>query len=164
MEGLRSWLLSVTCAAIIAALADALCPGGFPKKLTRAAGGLLVLLTVLGPAVELAHLDLADSLAKYRDQTQWDVQAIEVEGEELRKAIIERETAAYISDKAAALGIQDAQVWVNCRLTDEGFPAPESVKVRGSGAEDAWQALQRAITADFALEESAQTLERMDVP
>ena len=164
MEWVRSWLLSITCAALIAALALALCPEGFPKKLARSAGGLLLLLAVLNPVKRLENGEMADILAKYQ---LWPGDAIETMAEEnleMRKAIIARQTAAYISDKAAALGIVAPQVWVDCRLTGDGFPAPESVKVRGSGAQEAWQALQRAITADFGLEEARQTLERTDVP
>lgn len=164
MEWVKSWLLSVTCAAVIAALATALCPEGFGKKLTRSAGGLLLLLAALGPAAGLEEGDMADAFAKYRAQGDPAVQAMAQEDGETRKAIIARQSAAYISDKAAALGIQDPQVWVTCRLTGEGYPAPETVTVRGSGSEEAWLALQRAITADFGLDESAQTLERMDVP
>ena len=154
----------MTCAALIAALALALCPEGFPKKLTRWAGGLLLLLAVLGPVKRLESGDIAEALAKYRLWSDETVQVMAEENQEIRKTIIARQTAAYISDKAAALGIREPQVWVSCRLTEEGFPAPESVKVQGSGTQEAWQALQRAITADFGLEESAQTLERTDVP
>lgn len=164
VEWLRQWLLSITCAALIATLADALCPGGFPRKLTRLAGGLLLLLAALGPLVRLDEDLLSDSLAKYRFQQEGYTQAMSGQEQEMMKSIIAQQTAAYISDKAAALGIQAPQVWVECRLTPEGFPAPQSVRVRGSGADTAWRALSRAITADFALDEQAQTFERMDVP
>ena len=164
MEWVKSWLLSIACAAVITALAVALCPGGFPKKLTRGAGGLLLLLAVLNPVRRLESGEMADALTKYRFWSDDAVRAMAEDDQEMRKAIIARQTAAYISDKAAALGIQDPQVWVQCRLTGEGFPAPEFVKVRGSGPEEAWRALQRAVTADFGLDESKQTLERMDVP
>lgn len=164
MEWIKSWLLSITCAAIIAALAVTLCPEGFSKKLTRSAGGLLLLLAVLGPVTRLEKADITDILAKYQLWSEDAVLATAQGDQEIRKAIIARQTAAYISDKAVALGIQDPQVWVSCRMTGDGFPAPESVTVRGSGTDEEWQALQRAITTDFGLENSAQTLERMDVP
>lgn len=164
MEWLRGWLLSITCAAMIAALADALCPKGFPRKLVRAAGGLLLLLAVLEPVKGLESGELGGILAKYQAQYDGYAETMTAENQEQMKAIIERQTAAYISDKAAALGIEETQVWVTCRLTQEGFAAPESVTVRGRGEQTAWDALSRAITADFALEPEAQTLERTDVP
>lgn len=164
MEWVKSWLLSIVCAAVIVALANALCPEGTPKRLTRSAGGLLLLLAALAPIRRLEGGEMAAAMAKYQVWPDEAVQAMAQEDQELRKAIIARQSAAYISDKAAALGIKEPQVWVSCRLTGDGFPAPASVTVRGSGPQEAWQALQRAITADFGLEESEQTLERMDVP
>ena len=162
MEWVRSWLLSRVCAAMIAAWADALCPEGFPKKLTRMAGGLLLLMVALGPIRRLDENILADAMARYRAQESGYTQAMAGQ-EETIKSIIAQETAAYISDKAAALGIRDVQVQVECRMTEDGFAAPESVEVRGRGEAEAWRQLQRALNADFALAENAQTLERMDV-
>lgn len=164
MEWVKDWLVSILCAAVIAAVATALCPEGFSKKLTRTAGGMLLLLAVLSPVRRLEGGAMAQAMARYRLWPEEAVQAMAAGQEELREAIIARQTAAYISDKAAALGIREPQVRVTCHMTGDGFPAPESVWVQGSGPEEAWRALGRAITADFGLEESQQTLERMDVP
>lgn len=153
----------MTCAAMIAALANALCPEGFPKKLTRMAGGLLLLLAALGPVRRLDENALGDALAKYRAQQSGYTQAMAGQ-EETIKSIIAQETAAYISDKAAALGIEEPQVQVECRMTEDGFAAPERVEVRGRGSQEAWSQLRQALNADFALTEDAQTFERMDVP
>ena len=159
MEWLRSWLLSITCAAMIAAVADALCPKGFPKTLTRMAGGLLLLLAALSPIRSLDENALSQSVARLSA----DQSAVEtVAQEDMIKSIIAQETAAYISDKAAGLGITQCRVEVRCRVTDEGFPAPESVRVEGCGDDHAWRELSRTITADFAIEPEAQTLERVD--
>lgn len=160
MEWLRSWLLSVTCAAMIAAVADALCPKGFPKTLTRIAGGLLLLLAALGPIRALDE----DALARGMAQLAASGGAVETETQEdMIKSIIAQETAAYISDKAAELGIEEAQVEVRCRMTEDGFPAPESVEVRGKGSQEAWTRLEAALETDFALGQDSRTLERMDV-
>lgn len=160
MEWLRSWLLSIVCAAMIAAVADALCPKGFSKTLTRMAGGLLLLLAALGPIRSLNEETLAQTVA----QLEAAGGAMETRAQEdTIKSIIAEETAAYISDKAAALGIKEARVEVRCRMTEDGFPAPESVEIQGRGSQEAWAALEAALEADFALGQDARTLERVDV-
>ncbi len=164
MEWMKSWLVSIVCAAMVAAVADALSPKGFPKQLARYAGGLLVLLAVLGPVKRLDSKVIGDTMADLKGRYGGDTEAVAAQNGEVTKAIIAEETAAYISDKAAGLGITQCRVEVRCRLTEEGFPAPETVRVEGCGDEKAWQALSRAITADFAVEASAQTLERKDAP
>ncbi len=159
MEWLRSWLLSITCAAMIAAVADALCPKGFSKTLTRMAGGLLLLLAALGPIRSLDEDALARSVAQLADGGAVETAA----QEDMINSIIAQETAAYISDKAAELGIEEAQVEVRCRMSEDGFPTPESVEIRGRGSQEAWARLESALEADFALGQDSRTLERVDV-
>lgn len=162
MEWMRGWLFSIVCAAMVAAVAEALSPKGFPKQLARYAGGLLVLLAVLGPVKQLEGNAIGDAMADLRGRYSRDAEAFAQQNTEVTKAIIAQETAAYISDKAAGLGITQCRVEVRCRVTDEGFPAPESVRVEGCGDDHAWRELSRTITADFAIEPEAQTLERVD--
>lgn len=164
MEWMKGWLFSVVCAAMVAAVADALSPKGLPKRLARYAGGLLVLLAVLGPVRQLDSNAIGDAMANWKGRYGEDAEVFAQQNTEAAKAIIEAQTAAYISDKAAGLGITQCRVEVRCRMTEEGFPAPETVRVEGCGDEKAWQALSRAITADFAIEREAQTLERMETP
>lgn len=163
MEWLRTWLTAITCAGLIAAMAVALTPAGPGRKLARFTGGLLVLMAVVGPIKELDLGDLAEALGKYRaGAASPAAEAMAAQNETMQKAIIEQETAAYISDKAKGLGLESVTVKVTCRVTEEGFPAPEEVYVSGRGDEEAWAALERAITADFAIDKSGQTLERME--
>lgn len=44
MEAVRQWLLSVTAAALVLALAEALAPEGGAKRVCRLAGGLALVL------------------------------------------------------------------------------------------------------------------------
>lgn len=162
MEWMKDWLFSIVCAAMVAAVADALSPKGFPKQLARYAGGLLVLLAVLGPVKRLDSSVIGDAVANLKGRYGGYAETFAQQNTQVTKAIIEGETAAYISDKAAGLGLTKCRVEVRCRITEEGFPAPETVRVEGCGDEKAWQALSRAITADFAIEREAQTLERVD--
>ena len=162
MDWIRNWLFSIVCAAMIAAVAEALSPKGFPQTLSRYAGGLLVLLAVLAPVKRLDADVIGDMMADLKGKYGGYTEAFSQQNEEVAKAIIAQETAAYISDKAAGLGITQCRVEVRCRMTEEGFPAPETVRVEGCGEEYAWQALSKTITADFAIEREAQTLERVE--
>ena len=49
MGVVRSWLLGVTAAALVVALAETLAPEGSVKKVCRLAGGLALLLAALRP-------------------------------------------------------------------------------------------------------------------
>lgn len=163
MEWMKNWLLAVTCAAVVVALADVLSPKGTPKKMVRLAGGLLLLLAVLSPVRQLENADLAGLLAQYRSQYSVYEEAAAVNSD-VMKSIIEEETSAYILDKATGLGIAPCVVEVSCHMDEGSFPVPEQVTVRGQGEERAWSELSRAIAADFAIGPENQTFERTDVP
>ena len=105
MELIRQWIVGITGAALILALTDALTPGGSAKKVGRLAGGLLMMLAVVQPLVGLDYDALAQVLSEYRVTAAGYGDALEQENERLVKAIIEEQTAAYISDKAEELGM-----------------------------------------------------------
>ena len=51
MGFVRAWLLGVTAAALVLALAEALAPEGSVKKVCRMAGGMALLLAAAGPVL-----------------------------------------------------------------------------------------------------------------
>lgn len=53
MDAAREWLLGVTAAAILAALAEGLMQEGGPKRVGRLVCGLVLLAAVFRPAAEL---------------------------------------------------------------------------------------------------------------
>ena len=106
MELLRTWMMGVTAAAILCALADRLMPDGPVRRVGRLTMGLVMLAAVLHP---LIHLEGASAEAPETDwsaQTAVQIQSLEEERNQTMKAIIEQEFAAYIVDKAAQLGVE----------------------------------------------------------
>ena len=98
VEVLGNWLMGVTCAAMILALAEGLSPAGGPKRAARLAGGLLLLLAVIKPLLSLDGSDLTRTMTEYRLEAEYSAQALEGENKTLMKDIIEAQTAAYIQD------------------------------------------------------------------
>ena len=78
VEFLGKWLMGVTCAAIILALAEGLSPAGGPKRAARLAGGLLLLLAVVKPLVSLDGSALTRAMTEYRLDAEFSAQALEV--------------------------------------------------------------------------------------
>lgn len=165
MDWMSTWLVSITSAAILAALADALAPQGTPRRILRLACGLLLLLAVLGPVKKLEAADLTEIIEKYQGEYFGYEETLARQSEDMTKGIIEERAGAYILDKATGLGLKGCSVSVSCRTAEgEEFPVPWRVTVRGRGDEEAWRALREAITSDFAIEVENQTFERVDAP
>lgn len=149
VDVIRSWLVGITCAAMIAALAEGLIPAGPVRKIGRLTSGLVLLLAVLNPLLRLDPSALSRSLAEYRLDLQAYSDSLEEENAELMKGIIEAQTGAYIVDKAAGLGIC-CQVRVEAD-GGEGYPVPCRVWVTGDLTAQQRETLTRQIEADFAI-------------
>ena len=94
VEFLGKWLMGVTCAALILALAEGLSPAGGPKRAARLAGGLLLLLAVVKPLLDLDSSALTQAMTEYRLDAEISAQALEGENKTLMKDIIETQSAA----------------------------------------------------------------------
>lgn len=164
IELIRSWVIGITCAAMIVALAESLSPKGAVRKVGRLTGGLVLLLAILQPVMKIDSRDMAGILAEYRAEAAGYSVSLEAENDILVKAIIEEETGAYILDKATALGIGDCQVSVTAVSEEEGaYPIPDAVTVTGTLTEAQRYALSRQIEADLAIPAERQSYLTEDV-
>ena len=113
METLRGWLLGLTAAALAVSLLTAMLPKGETiRRIAGLAGGLILLLAVVQPLLRVRWEELTWRYETY----QREAYANSLSGD------IADRTAAYISEKAASLGI-DCRVQVEVR-TEDGLPLP----------------------------------------
>lgn len=151
---LRQWLVGVTCAAMVAALAEALTPPGAVNRIGRLAGGLVLLIAVVKPIAQVDAGALTRALTEYQlDLSAYEAR-LEEENRALMKTIIEEQAAAYIVDKADAMGLSCA---VTVEADENGeWPIPWTVTVRGALDEAGQRALTERIESDFAIPEQRQ--------
>lgn len=159
MDFLRDWLIGITTAAIILALADSLMPEGSVKRIGKFAGGLLLMLAILKPLLSLDYEVLAGSLANYRYEVQEYSTSLGIENERLKKIIIEDRTGAYIHDKAVDLGI-NCTVTVQCHMNENEQLYPALVTVYGDMTQGQREELMRIIEAEIAIPPEKQRYER----
>ena len=122
VEILRGWLLGLVAAALILTVLRALVPKGSIRPVARVTAGLVLLLVLLRPLAGLGGGSLRvryDELEREITARIEDYQALH---ENELESIIADSTAAYISEKAASLGI-DCRVQVEVR-TEDGLPLP----------------------------------------
>ena len=162
MMGLvRRWLLGVTAAALVLALAEALAPEGSVKKVCRLAGGMALLLAAAGPVLEALDGNLlAGAVEGWRDRSQRYERELEENNERLYLAIIEEETAAYVMDKARELGFECA-VEVTCGYDENGVPCPWEVAARGQWAPEQRARLERLLEEELGVPARRQYYEEI---
>lgn len=152
MEMIRSWLIGVTCAAILVSLANSLMPAGAVRKIARLTGGLILMLAVLQPLLKLDPGDLSGYMDDYEAAMSQSQAGLEQENDTLLKSIIEEKTEAYILKKADELGLS-RRAKVQAKAGEDGIPVPYSVKL--TGKRDA--RLEKIIETDLAIPAARQS-------
>ena len=163
LEAIGQWLTGITCAALIAALAERLTPAGPVRRIGRLTCGLVLLTVLLAPLLPLREDTLSGALAEYRLELEDYRRALEEENRTVMKSIIEEQCAAYIQDKADALGIP-CTVEVQAEELEGGWPAPRHVTVDGQLTQEQRGALTALIEAEFAVPAEEQTYISQEEP
>ncbi len=149
MELLRTWVLGVTAASLVIAVAEAIMPRGTVKKVGKLTGGLILVLVLLQPLSGLDYQDLYDQVMSL-PAASLTRQTLEEQTNRALETGIEEELAAYIAEKGAELGIP-CTVRVNCVPDEEGVPIPMGVEVTGPVTQAQKEALQALIAQDLGV-------------
>ena len=161
MALVRQWLLGVTAAALVLALAEALAPEGGAKKVCRLAGGLALLLAAVGPVAGL--LDgpgLAQAASGWQEAVQDYEQELEEQKDRFYLTIIEEETAAYVMDKARGLGFECAAE-VTYAYDEDGVPRPWEIAARGGWTQEQRSRLELLLEEELGVPARRQYYEEI---
>ena len=160
-EWIRSWVLSLTGAALVCAAALRLTPEGRVKGVLRTLCALVMAAALFSPLTRDAALpDYAAELARCR------AAAAELTGEgqalrqELDRGIIEQRMEAYILDKAQSLGTPLDAAKVHLRWSTDGVWLPESAELTGPYS----RTLARVLEAELGVPQSAQSWRTHEEP
>ena len=145
----RSWLTSIVSVTLILTVVQTLVPEGTLKKITGFTGGLLLLAALLQPVLRADLEGLELDLSAYGGAIEARQAELDAAGKEELAAIIAGRTAAYISDKADALGLE-VSVRVETEPGEEGTPLPVSAELEGPYSQDLadWIAGELGIPAE----------------
>ena len=133
MEHVRQWLSSIVVVSLLLSVVQSLVPKGSLRRVASFLSGLVLLAVLLEP---LPKLDLEGlELRGLQEETEKVRRQLEAEQETALKAGIAEQTEAYISDKAAALGLT-VQARVETRTGEDGVPLPWSADLEGGYAEE----------------------------
>ncbi|MBE6973624.1 MAG: hypothetical protein E7440_07100 [Ruminococcaceae bacterium] len=155
MELVRQWLTGVICAALIAALADGLMPKGAVRQVGKLVCALVLLCALLRPVLTVDIPDMSKGLGATAKQVEQHRAQLEQNSGNMLKTLIERQSAAYIVDKAVRIGL-DCQVRVMCEEGEGGIWLPRSVSITGILDERQQAELTAAIQKEFGIAPECQ--------
>lgn len=149
MEFIKIWLISITGTTLFLAMADSFMPSGSVKQVGRLLSGLILLVMILKPFLQIHPESLSALHGQWQD-------ILETEQEEQKnyynnqiKTVIEDNLAAYIVDKAMEIGIS-CQAHVQCSMGEEGIYIPVYVSVETSTQEE-WTQIEQVVTKELGI-------------
>lgn len=154
MEGIRQYVLSVICAAILCAVIVRLAGkqgavGGIIKMISA----VFISISILSPFLKLQVKDLTDSLAKIELDAEDIISEAEQQVKEETTAIITDRVQSYIKDKAASYG---AQITATVSFTDITANTPDTVTIEGDVSPYVKKVLKDLIVSDLGIPEEKQ--------
>lgn len=155
MEAIRTWILSVAGAGILVSIALSLTPDGPVKRFVRFIGGLIMIVVVLNPLVNIKFDSISAQISKYELEADQYQTGITIKNREIMALIIEEKTAAYILDKADELGLV-CDVSIKTEIGDNGYPYPYSVTITSNATSSQKKILIRYIESNLAIPEDRQ--------
>lgn len=152
MEALRTYLLSVTAAAVICGIASRLLgKKGTPAALGNLMCGVFLTLAVMQPLSRFrGSLNIPMDFASKAEQAAALGQA---EAKKAMSAIIKERSEAYILEKAA---LYQTELTVEVTLSDDEIPQPESVRLQGAVSPNIKALLQSIIAEKLGISKEKQ--------
>ena len=147
----REWLMGITGAAILAAVADALMPRGGVKYVGKLLCGLVLLSAVLSPLLAYYDGKAAYSVVGYEETIEQLTAELERGRYEQVKPLIEEQLSAYSMDKMERERLA-CQVLVECALGENGVYLPTTVTVIGGLGEEERNAVISLLSSDLGVD------------
>ena len=155
MSLIKSWLIGISCCAILISLVKGVMPNGSVKKTAGLLCGVILLIVTVSPLLSLDFSALSSYTVEYKNAVgAYSADVAEV-NERLAQVIIEEQSAAYILDKATGIGAE-IQVEVTTRRGDGDYWYPYSVEIKGDYTEEQREELAETIERELAVPEERQ--------
>lgn len=119
-----SWVRTLCGAAAFCAVCLILCPGGRVKGVLKLVVGAVMAAALVSPLAKLDYSSFAEAEREYGIRADEAAREGEETAKRLERSIIEDECAAYILDKAEALGLTPEYATVGARWSTEGYFLP----------------------------------------
>lgn len=151
MSGVARYILRLSAAAVLTAVAQSFPLEGSMRGLVKLVSGVFMAMTLISPLLTLRLPDMEGWLSSFDGEGSTIVSSGEEMAREAMDAIIKERTEAYILDKAAAL---DAVVAARVQTDEEGVPV--RVTLRGDVSGEVKAQLSRIIASELGIGKEAQ--------
>lgn len=147
MTAIKAYLLRLILCGFFVSLAGALLRGKRAARAVTLCGGCLMILTTIRPLLRVDLSCLPDLISGMTKTER--VEAAREKNEELLCRLVEEQTAAWVTQQAASMGME-----LTCAVTaraEGGTFVPDRLCLTGSWTEDKRAALSDLLTRELAV-------------
>lgn len=154
VDSVRGYLLSITAAAFICSIINALTPKDCAQRgIVRMMCGLFLAITAISPFTSIKINQFHNFWSDMRQESDQIVMQGESMANNAYCDIIKDRSEAYILDKASVMGLN---IEVEVTLSDTVPSSPYSVEIAGAISPYSKRKLQEMIANDLAIPEERQ--------
>ena len=150
MTAFRAWILSLTGASVVAAVAERLSPPGSVRKVTRFLCSVMLCGILLRPILSLEREELALALREYHSVASELTGDWEAKENELLRPYIQEKCRAYILDEAQRLGLTNFECFVRLKWRDESW-VPYEITLTGNASDQVKKKLGERLDAELGV-------------
>ena len=151
MEALRTWIIGIAGAAVIASICMTVTPDGRVKKVVTLVCGLVIMLMLVNPVIGFDYGIFSQNYEQFRSQAD-DISLDATDfNEKLTGLIIEEAVRAYILDKGTQLGIHDLTVQVSLRQSGDGYWYPYAARLETAANKELRDRLGQIIQTELGI-------------
>ena len=150
-ELIRSWILGLTGAAFLTAIAMAITPKGRARAVTGLVAGLITIVVLIAPVLEIDPLIYTQSFEDFTSTMESRIVEMEEAQERLQARIISQRSASYILDKAESVGLVDLDIQVETERHPDGWLYPYAVFLHGRYTEEQKSTLEAYLAGTFGI-------------
>lgn len=153
MDHIREYIFSVAVVSVLCSMILHLMHNFQVKKFGKIICGLVILVTLLGPIVNLKAIHINDFSSQFLDEAEAAVAMGQELSAKAQADIIKLKSEAYILDKAADL---KAEISVCVSVTDDSIAIPFAAKIFGTVSPYARRQLEILIEKDLGISKENQ--------
>lgn len=150
-----TWIGGITAAAVISALALTLAPRGPGYNAVKLACGAMTVIMLIMPLKGFDIKRYAAFSAQQRYTGERIAESAEEDSLAVKRIIIQGQARAYILDKAAELGIEDADAEVEIAVQGH-TPYPAAARLRGAADDEARRRLTEYMEGQLGIPRERQ--------
>ena len=125
MTGIKNWLFGVIAVCAVLSVVYTFVPKGKFRAIIRCAGGIILLFALLQPLLRTDWPEMFRSYSDWKWELEGESETYQNQQMTELESIIAEETAAYIEEKAATLGVV-CHAQIIC-VERDGVPFPSEV-------------------------------------